>query len=134
MNLKTGELKFSNAGHNAPYICRKDGTVEMLKMRHGFVLGGMEGIRYRTEENILHPGDKFLLYTDGVTEAVNMELQLYGDDRLKAELERVQSQEIKKIVSDVTQSIDDFAAGAMQADDITMLIVEYKGESQKECQ
>lgn len=134
LNLKTGELKFSNAGHNAPYICRKDGTVEMLKMRHGFVLGGMEGIRYRTEENILHPGDKILLYTDGVTEAVNMELQLYGDDRLKAELERVQSQEIKKIVSDVTQSIDEFAAGAMQADDITMLIVEYKGESQKECQ
>lgn len=132
LNLRTGELKFSNAGHNAPYICRKDGTVEMLKMRHGFVLGGMEGIRYRTEENVLHPGDKILLYTDGVTEAVNMELQLYGDERLKTELERVQSQGIKEIIQDVTHSIDEFAAGAMQADDITMLIVEYKGEKQKD--
>ena len=128
MNLKTGELEFSNAGHNAPYICRNDGTVEMLKMRHGFVLGGMEGIQYRTEKTILNPGEKILLYTDGVTEAVNMELQLYGDDRLKTELEETKKFDIKTIVSEVSHSIDEFAAGAMQADDITMLIVEYKGE------
>lgn len=127
LDLRTGELEFSNAGHNAPYICRNDGTVEMLKMRHGFVLGGMEGIRYRTEKTVLKPGEKILLYTDGVTEAVNMKMQLYGDDRLKAELEKIQGLDIKEIVSEVSRSIDDFAAEAEQADDITMLTVEYKG-------
>lgn len=128
LNLKTGELEFSNAGHNAPYICRNDGTVEMLKMRHGFVLGGMEGIHYRTEKTVLNPGEKILLYTDGVTEAVNPNLELYGEDRLKAELEKADRLDIKGIVSDVGRSIDEFASGAMQADDITMLIVEYKGD------
>ena len=127
LNLKTGEVEFSNAGHNAPYICRNDGTVEMLKMRPGFVLGGMEGIQYRTGRTVLQPTERILLYTDGVTEAANTELALYGEDRLKSELEKVKKSEIKDIVSHISESIDEFAAGATQADDITMLIVEYKG-------
>lgn len=127
LDLNTGELEFSNAGHNAPYICRNDQTVEMVKMRHGFVLGGMEGIQYRTEKTRLHPGEKILLYTDGVTEAVNTELELYGESRLEAELLGAKTLEIQDIVAEVGKSIDKFALGAMQADDITMLIVEYKG-------
>ena len=127
LNLKTGEMEFSNAGHNAPYICKKDGSVEMLKMRHGFVLGGMEGIKYRTESTVLSPGDKIILYTDGVTEAVNTELELYGEPRLEKELACTKEMNIQEIVSYVNQSIDTFSTGAMQADDITMLVVEYKG-------
>lgn len=127
LDLNTGEMEFSNAGHNAPYICRNDKTVEMLKMRHGFVLGAMEGIQYRTESTVLRPGEKILLYTDGVTEAVNTGLELYGEGRLETELRQIQGRGIQDIVASVSSSIDAFALGAMQADDITMLVVEYKG-------
>ena len=87
----------------------------------------MEGIQYRTESTVLRPGEKILLYTDGVTEAVNTGLELYGEGRLETELRQIQGRGIQDIVASVSSSIDAFALGAMQADDITMLVVEYKG-------
>ena len=83
LNLKTGELKYANAGHNYPMLRRKNGQFEYLKGPAGFVLGGMEGIAYKEQRLIMEPGDELFIYTDGVVEATNKDLELYGDDRLR---------------------------------------------------
>ncbi len=82
LDITTGNMQFANAGHNPPLIKRADGSFEYLKTRGGFVLAGMEGVRYRSGELKLGSGDRIFLYTDGVTEATNIENQLYGEERL----------------------------------------------------
>ena len=82
LDLTTGNVQFANAGHNPPLLKRADGSFEYLKTRAGFVLAGMEGVRYRIGELTLNPGDRLFLYTDGVPEATNVENKLYGEDRL----------------------------------------------------
>ena len=77
-----GDFRFVNAGHEIPYICKKDGDFEPYKIRAGFVLAGMEGMRYKCGEIQLDIGDKIFQYTDGVTEATNVNNELYGMDRL----------------------------------------------------
>ena len=78
LDLTTGNLQFANAGHNPPVLKRRDGSFEYLKTRAGFVLAGMEGVRYRVGELTLYPGDRLFLYTDGVPEATNADNKLYG--------------------------------------------------------
>lgn len=126
LNLKTGELQCGNAGHNPPYIVRADGTVEPLKMRAGFVLAGMEGIRYRNHTVQLNKKDKLLLYTDGVTEATNTALELYGETRLEEVLKGTEQIGPKPCIEKIHASLMEFAGGAEQADDITMVILEME--------
>ena len=76
LDLETGALQFANAGHNPPLLKRADGEFEYLRSRAGFVLAGMEGVKYRINQLTLSAGDRLFLYTDGVTEATNMEKQL----------------------------------------------------------
>jgi sigma-B regulation protein RsbU (phosphoserine phosphatase) len=73
LNFKTGDLLFSNAGHNPPLMIRSGQKPEWIKVPEGFVLGAVEDAVYRTERIFLEPGDRMLLYTDGVTEAMNRE-------------------------------------------------------------
>ncbi|MBR5794800.1 MAG: SpoIIE family protein phosphatase, partial [Erysipelotrichaceae bacterium] len=82
IDLTTGNVQFANAGHNPPLLKRADGSFEYLKTRAGLVLAGMEGVRYRVGEITLGAGDRLFLYTDGVTEATNIENKLYGEERL----------------------------------------------------
>lgn len=79
LNTVTGEVTYANAGHNPPLICRADGSTSYVRTRPGLVLAGMEGIRYRTNKLQLESGDMLYLYTDGVTEAVNADEELYGE-------------------------------------------------------
>ena len=126
LDITTGQVKFANAGHNPPLLKRADGSFEFLKTRAGFVLAGMEGVRYRAGELTLHPGDRLFLYTDGVTEATNAENNLYGEDRLLAFMNQNCGAEATQLLPALKADIDEFVGEAPQFDDITMLIFDYK--------
>ena len=126
LDLTTGNLQFANAGHNPPVLKRRDGAFEYLKTRAGFVLAGMEGVRYRVGELTLYPGDRLFLYTDGVPEATNTENKLYGEDRLLAFMNRNASAEATEFLPALKANIDEFVGEAPQFDDITMLMLDYK--------
>ncbi len=128
LNTTTGKVTFANAGHNPPLVKHADGSFEYLKTRAGFVLAGMEGIRYRKNELQLEPGDIIYLYTDGVTEATDLDNRLYGEDRLRALLEKHQNSDAQTICDDVKHDVDTFVGEAAQFDDITMLCLKYNGQ------
>lgn len=125
LNLKTGLLKYANAGHNPPIILHNDGKQEYLKSRPGFVLAGMEGIKYRVGEMILSKGDRIFLYTDGVTEATNLNEELYGESRLLSFMNENKETDTTKLLIDLKGNIDEFVGEAPQFDDITMLLFTY---------
>ena len=126
LDLTTGNVQFANAGHNPPLLKRADGSFEYLKTRAGFVLAGMEGVRYRAGEITLSPGDRLFLYTDGVPEATNTENKLYGEDRLAAFMNENASVEATVLLPALKAHIDEFVGEAPQFDDITMLMLDYK--------
>ena len=127
LNVKTGMMTFANAGHNPPLLRRADGSFEYLKSRAGFVLAGMEGIRYRRNELQLNPGDQIYLYTDGVTEATDAAQTLYGEQRLLDLLNAHHGACAKAICEAVKADVDTFVGEAEQFDDITMLCLNYAG-------
>lgn len=126
LDLVTGEFVFVNAGHEMPFICKKDGKYEPYKIRPGFVLAGMEGMKYKAGSIMLEPGDKIYQYTDGVTEATNKDNQLYGMERLEKILADNADKTPDKLLPAVKADIDAFVGEAPQFDDITMLCLEYK--------
>ena len=126
LDLTTGKLQFANAGHNPPLLKRANGAFEYLKTRAGFVLAGMEGVRYRAIDLMLYPGDRLFLYTDGVPEATNAENKLYGEDRLLSFMNQNASAEATEFLPALKANIDEFVGEAPQFDDITMLMFDYK--------
>lgn len=132
LDLVTGEFRYVNAGHEIPFICKKDGTFEAYKIRAGFVLAGMEGIRYKCGLVQLEPGDRVFQYTDGVTEATNKDNELYGMQRLEEVLNRNKDCTPSQLLSRVKEDIDAFVGEAPQFDDITMLCMEFREWMQEE--
>ena len=126
LDLTTGNIQFANAGHNPPLLKRADGSFEYLKTRAGFVLAGMEGVRYRVGEITLCPGDRLFLYTDGVPEATNIDNKLYGEDRLLSFMNQNASMKAVNLLPALKANIDEFVGEAPQFDDITMLMFDYK--------
>ena len=126
LDLTTGNMQFANAGHNPPLLKRADGSFEYLRTRAGFVLAGMEGVRYRVGEITLNEGDRLFLYTDGVTEATNVDNKLYGEDRLLTFVNQNASVEATELLPALKANIDEFVGEAPQFDDITMLMFDYK--------
>ena len=126
LDLKSGNLQFANAGHNPPLLKRADGSFEYLRTRAGFVLAGMEGVRYRAGELNLTPGDRIFLYTDGVPEATNADNKLYGEDRLIDFLNQNSQVDATALLPKLKANIDEFVGDAPQFDDITMLMLDYK--------
>ena len=133
LDLTTGNVQFANAGHNPPLLKRADGSFEYLKTRAGFVLAGMEGVRYRAGEITLNPGDRLFLYTDGVPEATNAENKLYGEDRLLAFMNENATIDATALLPALKANIDEFVGEAPQFDDITMLMFDYKPQQGGEC-
>lgn len=127
LDTMTGDVEFANAGHNPPLVRHADGTFEYLKSKHGFVLAGMEGIKYRKNELHLSAGDEIFLYTDGVTEATNASGELYGEDRLLALLNTLKEMTGEEICEAVKADLAEFVGDAPQFDDITMLYLKYNG-------
>ncbi len=124
INLFTGLVEYVNAGHNPPLIKHGDNDYEYLRERPNFVLAGMDTIRYKKHEFYLNPGDTLYLYTDGVTEAMNKNESLYSEARLLDTLNSIKNESPTQICNDVLEDVRDFANGAPQADDITMLCVQ----------
>ncbi len=130
LNLKTGNFRYVNAGHEIPFIAKKNEKFKPHKVRAGFVLAGLDGIKYKADEIQLEPGDKFFQYTDGVTEATDKDNKLYGMKRLEKTLSALSDQRPTEILHEIKKDIDTFVGEAPQFDDITMLCFEYKGEEQ----
>jgi len=126
LDLKTGEFVFVNAGHEMPYIYKKSEGYVPQKIRAGFVLAGMEGMKYRGGSFQLEPGDRLFQYTDGVTEATNAHNELFGQDRLTETLNLHRDETPTDLLPNVKKAIDDFVGEAPQFDDITMLGLEIK--------
>lgn len=127
MEISTGKMVCANAGHEYPAIRRAGGEYELLRDKHGFVLAGMEGARYRGYELTLQPGDCIFVYTDGVPEATDASNELFGTDRMLAALNRGKEKGCQKLLGTVRREIQDFVGDAPQFDDITMLSLEYRG-------
>lgn len=126
LDLTTGDFTFVNAGHEIPYIYKKESGFKPYKIKPGFVLAGMENMKYSSGKTKLEVGDKIFQYTDGVTEATNAEKELYGANRLSTILNKSSQKAPYEIIRDIKNDIDAFVGEADQFDDITMLCLEYK--------
>ena len=133
LELSTGRLTAANAGHEYPTVKKPDGQFELLKDKHGFVIGGMSGAVYREYELQIEPGSKLFLYTDGVPEAMGGETaqEMFGTGRMLDALNKAPEANPKEIISQVRGAMETFVKDAEQFDDITMLCVEYKGTGDK---
>ena len=124
--ISTGKLTAANAGHEYPAIMRAGGGFELLKDKHGFVIGGMDGIKYKEYELELKPGSKLFLYTDGVPEATDGEGRMFGTDRMLAALNGEIGATPEQTLKNVRSAVDGFVNRAEQFDDLTMLCLEIK--------
>ena len=128
LEISTGKMTCANAGHEYPVLKRADGDFELFRDKHGFVIGGMEGIRYKEYELQMNPGDKLFVYTDGVPEATDADNELFGTERMTDALNTVKDADPEHVLSGVRRAVDAFVKDAEQFDDLTMLCVEYRGK------
>lgn len=130
LDIRTGEIHYANAGHNPPLIVRTTGDVAFITAKGDIVAGVFEDVRYQTEGLFLQPGDFIFLYTDGVTEAVNEANELFSEERLHTSLTAMGSRPVRDIIPEIVQEIERFSMGMkQQTDDITMMIVQYRGNN-----
>jgi sigma-B regulation protein RsbU (phosphoserine phosphatase) len=127
LEVSTGKLSAANAGHEYPALKRGDGGFSVFKDRHGFVLGGMEGMKYKEYEIQLSPGDKLFVYTDGVSEANDPDGNMFEVKRMIDALNEDPDASPAQILGAVRGQINIFVREAEQFDDLTMLCLEYKG-------
>lgn len=127
LEISTGKITAANAGHEYPAIKHADGKFELLKDKHGLVLGGMEGVSYTEYEVELEPDSKLFVYTDGVAEATAKDKEMFGTDRMIDALNKNPDASPEEILRNVRSDVDDFVQGAVQFDDLTMLCLEYRG-------
>lgn len=127
LEISTGKLTAANAGHEYPTIKTPDGGYELYKDKHGFVIGGMSGIKYKEYELTLKPGSKLFVYTDGVPEATNPEEELFSTERMLEALNQNPDAGSRETLQNVRKAVDDFVRDAEQFDDLTMLCLDFKG-------
>ena len=127
LEISTGRLTAANAGHEYPVICKPDGKFELFKDKHGFVIGGMDGMKYKEYEMQLSPGTKLFVYTDGVPEATDKDNELFGIERMLEALNKDTGASPESVLQNVRTAVDCFVKNAEQFDDLTMLCMEYKG-------
>jgi sigma-B regulation protein RsbU (phosphoserine phosphatase) len=131
LDISTGKVTAANAGHEYPIIMKPNGEFELLKDKHGFVIGGMSGIKYKNYEFVMEAGSKLFLYTDGILEATNGDKELFGIDRTLEALNAKTDGRPEDVLYHIRSVIDEFVGKAEQFDDITMLCAEYYGNDKK---
>ena len=129
LNVRTGEVRYANAGHNSPLFVQASGQVEWVPSLCEPMAGAMAGMSYSTGTMQFAPGDKLFIYTDGVTEAMNRDDELYSEERLMAAVTAASALSASETIGVVDETIKNFTAGAEQSDDITMLAVTYQGNT-----
>ena len=127
LDISTGTIKAANAGHEYPALKKPDGQYELLKDKHGLVIGGMEDAKYHEYEIKLEPGSKIFLYTDGVPEATDANKSMFGTERMIEALNSEPDANPERTLEIVRQRVDEFVKDAEQFDDLTMMCLEYKG-------
>ncbi len=125
LDVKTGVLTYTNAGHNPVHVVRKGGKVETMTKIHGMALAVMEDLVYKEDQLSLNPGDILFLYTDGVNEAENIQGAQFGNDKLIATLDQYRNLAASELINTMRSDIVTFANGCPQSDDITMLAIRY---------
>ena len=129
MNIDTGDIRYASAGHNPPLLMAKGKDAEWIPPLNELVAGIMEDTNYTTKSMKISPGDTLFIYTDGVTEAMDREQELYSEERLVDVMNRCQGKSAKQIIHTVEEDLKDFTGGAEQSDDITMLAMQYLGNN-----
>ncbi|WP_075556252.1 MULTISPECIES: SpoIIE family protein phosphatase [Parabacteroides] len=127
LNLNTGLVTYCNAGHNPPILMKADNTVVSVPLTNDFILGSIDDITYHEKTLQLLPGDNLLLYTDGITEAMNTRHEQYSEQRLLENCQELIGKSPKEIVDKITEQVGKFVVGAVQSDDITLLSITYQG-------
>ena len=128
LELSTGKLTCCNAGHEDPVIKRANGKFEILKDKHGLFVGVMPGIKYKEYEIQLEKDDIVFVYTDGVPEATNSELKLFGAERMVEALNSAPDGILSELLQTVKSRVNEFVGAAPQFDDLTMLAIKYFGK------
>ncbi len=127
LEISTGRMKAANAGHEYPILKHADGGYELIKDKHGLVIGAMDDVQYTEYELQLEPGSKLFLYTDGAPEATDKDEKMFGLERLLAVLNEHPEANPEQTLHNVRSAIDGFIRDAEQFDDLTMLCMEYRG-------
>lgn len=127
LDLKTGELEYCNGGHNPPYLINADGRLDALPTTNGMALGVMEDFEYLSNKIQMNTDDILFMYTDGVTEAVNKNDELFSDARLQEELKHQKGNSVRDTLEHIVDKVETFSQGVPQADDITILVLKYFG-------
>ena len=125
-NTNTGFITYCNAGHNPPHLLRANGTIEELPMARNMIVGAFDDIEYKEDTLQLEHGDTLVMFTDGVTEAMNGAEQEFGVERLDNILSGMAGKGSQQIVEAVKAGVSDFVDDAEQSDDITMLVLKRK--------
>ena len=128
LEISSGRLIAANAGHEYPMLRGPEGTFAIVKDRHGFVVGGMDGVKYHDYEIRLEPGSRLFLYTDGLPEATAGDGEMFGTDRVLAALNEDAGAAPREILGSVRKAADSFVNGAEQFDDLTILCLSYEGK------
>ena len=128
LELSTGRLTAANAGHEYPVLREPDGRFALHKDKHGFIIGGIDGMKYHDYTLQLAPGAGIFVYTDGVPEATDAKEELFGLDRMLAALNEDPDAAPERLLRNVRAAVDGFVGAAEQFDDLTMLCLEYRGQ------
>lgn len=123
LNLKNGHLSFCNAGHNPPVVMTEDGKAEYMTVEPNIPIGLFDGFEYQTQEIVLPVNSKLFLYTDGLTEAENMEKELFSDPKLIEILEDCDKKSANGIITHALNAVEKHVKDAPQSDDLTMLVI-----------
>jgi len=126
LDLKSGDVIYCNAGHNPPYVLTASGELRMLPMSQDPMVGAVSGIDFHQSTLHLNEGDMLVMFTDGVTEAMNSDFKEYGEQRLEALLPTVAGQSCQQVVQAVKGDVATFAGDAEQSDDITVLVLKRR--------
>ena len=132
LDIKSGVIRYSNGGHNLPYLVRNNSTVVQVENTSGILLGKIEPIEFETKQIQCCSGDRIVLYTDGVTEAMNESNDMYDENRLVQYLKSHQTGDIDKLVKGIIVDVLKFMGKVNQSDDVTLLSLEYCGAAEKE--
>ncbi|MBQ7155311.1 MAG: SpoIIE family protein phosphatase [Synergistaceae bacterium] len=132
LDLNTGKVIASNAGHEYPAIRRTDGKYELFKTKQSPAVATMEGLNFRESEFTLGHGDNLYVYTDGVPEATNIHEELYGTERMLDKLNSTIGLGASEVLNIMKKDVDDFTGEAPQFDDVTMMCLQFLGGSADE--
>ncbi|MDE0391352.1 MAG: SpoIIE family protein phosphatase [Rhodospirillales bacterium] len=130
LDPESGEFVYANAGHNPPFVVKPPGEVSPLPMTGGMAVGVMPGLPYNEDAVTLAPGDTMFLYTDGITEAMNVDEEEFTEARLEAVLADGHDVPVDVVLTNVTSAVVEFVGGAEQSDDITCIVLRYDGDAE----